>query len=75
MRMIDEDDLEEKTEDTRYSKIRPEAPGVWAKDSIPNIAIIGNCTLGKVQVSRLKAPSGGGGGVKIQARRCLQPGL
>ena len=36
MRMIDEDEvgLKEKPEDTRkdYIKMRPEAPGVWAKD-------------------------------------------
>ena len=29
--------------------MRPEAPGVWAKDSIPNFAIIGNCRLGNGQ--------------------------
>ena len=54
-------DLKENAEDIRYIKkdyieIRPEATGVWAKDSIPNFAIIGNDGLGKVQVQ--KAPSG-----------------
>ena len=48
-RMIDEDKvgLKEKPEDTRYIKIRPDTPGVWAKDWIPNFAIscIGNCRL------------------------------
>ena len=29
-----------------YIKMRPEAPGVLAKDSIPNYAIIGNCRIG-----------------------------
>ena len=41
MRMIDEDEvgLKEKPEYTRYIKnikIRPEAPGVWAKELDPN---------------------------------------
>ena len=50
--MIDEDEvgLKEKPEDTRYIKIRREAPGVWAKDLIPNFAIIGNCRLRNGQV-------------------------
>ena len=44
--MIDEEEvgLKENPEDTRYIKIRPEAPEVWAKDWIPNFAIIWNCT-------------------------------
>ena len=29
--------------------MRPEAPGVWAMDSMPNFAIIGNCRLGNGQ--------------------------
>ena len=29
--------------------MRPEAPGVWAKDFIPNFSIIGNCKLGNGQ--------------------------
>ena len=70
MRMIDEDEvgLKEKPEYIRYIKkitpyikIWPEAPGVQAKDSIPNFAIIGNCRLGEsAGVSHLKAPSVGG---------------
>ena len=32
-----------------YIKIWLEAPGVWAKDLIPNFAIIGNCRLGNGQ--------------------------
>ena len=52
MRMIDEvHGLKEKPEDPRfikkdYIKIRP---GVRAKDSIPNFAIIGNCRFGNGQ--------------------------
>ena len=47
---VDEDDvgLKENPENPRYIKIRPEAPGVRAKDLIPNFPIIGD--------------SGGGGG-------------
>ena len=45
----DEVGLNEKPEDTRCIEIRPEASGVRAKDSIPNIAIIRNCGLWKVQ--------------------------
>ena len=45
MRMIDEDEvgLKEKPEDTKidYIEIRPEAPGVRAKELDPNFAIIG----------------------------------
>ena len=73
---VDEDDwwgwgwLERKPEYIRYIKkitpyikIWPEAPGVRAKDWIPNFAIIGNCGLGEsAGVSHLKAPSAGGGG-------------
>ena len=55
MRMIDEDEvgLKEKTEDTIDTSKRihrneaPSASGVWAKDLIPNFAIIRNCTLGR----------------------------
>ena len=55
MRMIDEDEvgLKEKPEDTIDTSKRihrneaPSASGVWAKDSIPNFAIIRNCTLGR----------------------------
>ena len=56
MRMIDENEvgLKEKPEETRYTKkdyikIRPEVPGVRAKDLIPNLAIIGNSRLGNGQ--------------------------
>ena len=51
MRTIDKDEfgLKEKPEDTRYIKIRPEAPGVQAKDLISNFAIIGNCRFGNGQ--------------------------
>ena len=45
--------LKEKPEDTRYTEIRPEAPGVWAKDLINFIPIYchhWDCGLGKVQV-------------------------
>ena len=54
MRMIDEDEvgLKEKPEDTRYIKIRPEAPGVWAKDLInliPTLPLLGTVDLVKVQ--------------------------
>ena len=43
-----------KPEDTRYDQIyyieiRPDAPGVWAKDLIPNFAIIENRKLGNGQ--------------------------
>ena len=52
MRMIDEDEvgLKEKPEDNRYIEIRPEAPGVWAKEPDPNFAIIGTADSAKVQV-------------------------
>ena len=33
-----------------YIEIRPEAPGVWAKELDPNFAIIGTVDSGKVQV-------------------------
>ena len=46
MSMIDEDEvgLKEKPEDTRYTKkdyikIRPEVPGVWAKDLIATLPL------------------------------------
>ena len=62
----DEVDLKEKPEDTKinqqyYIKIRPEAPGVWAKDLINVIkdliiAIIGHYGLGKVQVRQAWGP-------------------
>ena len=53
--MIDEDEvgLKEKPEDRYmyikkdYIKMRPEAPGVRAKDLIPNFAIIGTADSGK----------------------------
>ena len=56
----------QKPEDARYPKkyirLRLEAPGVRAKDMIPNFAIIGNCGLGEsAGASRLKAPIVGGG--------------
>ena len=54
---VDEDDdevgLKEKPEDTRYIKIRPEAPGVWTKDLINFIPIYchhWDCGLRPVQV-------------------------
>ena len=31
--------------------MRPDAPGVWANDLIPNFAIIGNCRLGNSRYS------------------------
>ena len=37
-----------KTPQKDYIKIRPEAPGVRAKDLIPNFAIIGNCRADSV---------------------------
>ena len=37
-----------KTLDTSKKEIRPEAPGVRAKELIPNFTIIGNCRLGNV---------------------------
>ena len=48
MRMIVKVELKEKLSDTRYIKkdyieMRHESPGVWAKDLIPNCAIIGIC--------------------------------
>ena len=40
--------LEEKSEDTRYIEIRPEALGVRAKDLLdPDFAIIGTADSGK----------------------------
>ena len=47
MRTIDEDKivLKEKPEDVRSIKIRPEAPGLRAKDLIPNLAIIDHHSL------------------------------
>ena len=42
--------------------MRPEYPGVWAKDLIPNFAIIGNSRLGKGQGRNSLEGSGGGGG-------------
>ena len=64
MRMIDEDEvgLKEKPEDTRYIKkieINPEASGVWAKDLIPILPLLGLRTRESAGASRLKAPSGG----------------
>ena len=60
MRMIDEDEvgLKEKPADTRYIvfdvskkiEIRPEAPGVRAKELDPNFCHYWDCGLGKVQV-------------------------
>ena len=38
-----------------FGDIRPEAPGERAKDWIPNLVIIGNCRLGKVQVREIRA--------------------
>ena len=40
---------EEKDISKRLIKMRPEAPVVWAKDSIPNFAIIRNCRFGNGQ--------------------------
>ena len=63
--MIDEDEvgLQEKPEDTRYIKkdyigIRPEAPGVRAKDLIPTLPLFGLRTRESAGASRLKAHSG-----------------
>ena len=56
--------MKEKPEDVRYIKIRPEAAGVLAKDSIPNFAIIGNW---------IRESVGGGGGGEIPASQHLQP--
>ena len=52
----------QKTLDTsnEYIEIRPEAPGVWAKDLIPNFAIIGKCRLGNGAGSSLPGGSGRG---------------
>ena len=70
----DEVGLKEKPEDSRYmyikiitSEMRPESPGVWAKDLISNFAIIGNCRLGNGQ--RRHSLEGSGGGVKSKPRR------
>ena len=41
-----------------YINIRLEAPGVRAKDSIPNFALIRNCRLGNGQ-GRLRPEPGG----------------
>ena len=66
-RMIDEDEvgLKEKPEYTRYInkdyiEMRPEAPGLWAKDLIPNFAIIVNCRLGNGQGYHSPRVLGGG---------------
>ena len=52
-----------------YIQIRPEAPGVRAKDMIPNFVIIGHCGLRKVQVHHAYQ------GDEISARWHLQPGI
>ena len=46
-----------------------EKPGVRAKDSIPNFAIIGNSILWKVQVCHALRHLGGGGGVSRPTTR------
>ena len=60
---VDENDdevgLKEKPEDTRYIKkieIRPEAPGVRAKDFIPTFPIWGLRTRESAGASHLKVP-------------------
>ena len=42
-----------------YIEIRPEAPGVRAKELDPNVAIIAIADSGKCRCVNLKAPSGG----------------
>ena len=62
--MIDDDEVDLKKarrhQIHHYIKLRPKAPGVRAKNLIPNVAIIWNCGLGEsAGASRLNAPSGG----------------
>ena len=41
-----------------YIEIRPEAPGVRAKDVIPTLSLLGLRTRDSADASSLKAPSG-----------------
>ena len=61
----------QKTLDTSKILHQNKKPGVRAKDLIPNFSIMRNCELREsTGVSRLKAPSGwgGGGGVGVESR-------